>query len=72
MLQGLLCFLCVTQRQHQRPGIIMNDTDPPGFVTYGLVLLGLHSFLRLAHALYCRSRRCLASVAFSSYLLTVG
>ena len=32
---------------------------------YGLVSLGLHSFLRLAHALYCRSRRCLASVAFS-------
>ena len=30
-----------------------------------MVSLGLHCFLRLAHALYCRSRRCLASVAFS-------
>ena len=29
----------------------------------GLVSLGLHYFLRMAHALYCRSRRCLASVA---------
>ena len=34
-------------------------------VEYGLVSLGLHCFWRLAHALYCRSRRCLASVAFS-------
>ena len=32
---------------------------------YGLVSFGLRCFLRLAHALYCRSRRCLASVAFS-------
>ena len=32
---------------------------------YGLVSLGLRCFLRLAHALYCRSRQCLASVAFS-------
>ena len=34
----------------------------PNCIAY---LLGLHCFLRLAHALYCRSRRCLASVAFS-------
>ena len=27
---------------------------------YDLVSLGLHCFLRLAHALYCRSGRCLA------------
>ena len=33
----------------------------------GLVSLGLRCFLRLAHALYCRSRRCLASVALSVY-----
>ena len=32
---------------------------------YGVVSFGLHCFLRLAHAVYCRSRRCLASVAFS-------
>ena len=32
---------------------------------YGSVSLGLHCFLRSAHALYCRSRRYLASVAFS-------
>ena len=32
---------------------------------YGLVSLSLHCFLRLAPALYCRSRRCLASVALS-------
>ena len=34
-------------------------------LAYGLVSLGLHCFLRLAHALYCHSRRCLASVACS-------
>ena len=27
--------------------------------------LGLHCFLRLAHAVYCRSRQFLAPVAFS-------
>ena len=32
---------------------------------YGLVSLGLHCFLRLARALYCCSRRCLAYVAVS-------
>ena len=32
---------------------------------YDLVSLGLHCFLRLAQALYCRSGRCLAGVAFS-------
>ena len=32
---------------------------------YDLVSLGLHCFLRLAHALYCRSGRCLAGVDFS-------
>ena len=32
---------------------------------YGLVSLGLHCFLRLAHAMYSRSRRCLAYFAFS-------
>ena len=32
---------------------------------YDLVSLELHCFLRLAHALYCRSGRCLAGVAFS-------
>ena len=31
---------------------------------FGLVSLGLHCFLRLSHALYCRSTRCLAYVAF--------
>ena len=30
---------------------------------FGLVSLRLHCFLRLLHALYCRSGRCLASVA---------
>ena len=34
-------------------------------LVYDLVSLGLHCFLRLAHALYCRSGRCLAGVAFS-------
>ena len=32
---------------------------------YALVSLGQHCFLRLARALCCRSRRCLASVNFS-------
>ena len=32
---------------------------------YGLVSFGMHCFLRLAHALYGRSRRCLTSAAFS-------
>ena len=31
---------------------------------YGLVSLVRNCLLRLAHALCCRSRRCLASVAF--------
>ena len=31
----------------------------------GLVSVGQHCFLRLAHALYCLPRRCLAYVAFS-------
>ena len=34
-------------------------------LTAQLAQLGLHYFLRLAHALYCRSRRCLDYVAFS-------
>ena len=38
---------------------------------YGLVWLGLHCFLRFAHALYCRSRQCLASVAFSGNTVEV-
>ena len=29
---------------------------------YDLILFGLHCFLQLAHVLYCRSGRCLASV----------
>ena len=38
-----------------------------GFIAleFGLVSLGLHCFLRVSHALYCRSRRCHAYVAFS-------
>ena len=32
---------------------------------FGFILFGLHCFLRLSHTLYCRSRRCLACVAFS-------
>ena len=32
---------------------------------FGLVSLGLCCFLRLSHALFFRSRRCLAYVAFS-------
>ena len=32
---------------------------------YDLVSLGLHYFMRLANALYCRSGRCVAGVAFS-------
>ena len=38
---------------------------------FGFVSLGLHCFLRLSHALYCRSRQCLAYVAFSVYHTTV-
>ena len=41
-----------------------HSSTHPCALDYGLVSLGLHCFLRLAHALCCRSRQCLASVAF--------
>ena len=53
LLTGSL--LSIHIRHGMRHGI-MDTTD--------LVSLGLHCFLRLAHALYCRSGRCLAGVAF--------
>ena len=49
-------LLSIRIQHEMRHGII----DTPD-----LVSLGLHYFLRLAHALYCSSGRCLAGVAFS-------
>ena len=46
-------------------GIILSFAREGVAVEYALVSLGLHCFLQLAHALYCRSGRCLATVAFS-------
>ena len=46
-------------------GIVLSFARGGVALEYALVSLGLHCFLRLAHALYCRSGRCLATVAFS-------